>query len=128
MTVDHIAAVVSDLKETVRKLEDGFGFKTLDMKSYGDMDVAFMDAGNVKLELIEPKAQSPYASFLGAGEGLNHIAVQVESIAESLDRLSRLGVKAADAAPRQGRSGIIVNLAKESTSRISIQLFQKTEA
>ena len=53
--------------------------------------VAFIDAGNIKLELLEPMGDDgPIAKFLEKrGEGVHHIAFGVENIRIAIGRAKR---------------------------------------
>jgi methylmalonyl-CoA/ethylmalonyl-CoA epimerase len=69
--------------------------------------VAFLRLGDTLLELIQPSdARSGVARFLERrGEGLHHLAFEVEDLKAELARLGESGVELIDTAPRIGAHG-----------------------
>lgn len=65
--------------------------------------IAFLQAGEAKVELLEPTApESPIARFLERrGEGVHHVAFSVADIEAALARLKREGVRLLDETPRR---------------------------
>jgi methylmalonyl-CoA epimerase len=66
--------------------------------------VAMLEIGESRVELLEPtRPDSPIERFIAKrGEGLHHIAVQVDDIAEALARLKACGVRLIDDTPKRG--------------------------
>lgn len=71
------------------------------------MKVAFLDAGNIKLELLEPmSSEGAVASFLEKrGEGVHHIAFGVRNIKERMEELKLHGVRLLQDEPKKGAGG-----------------------
>jgi methylmalonyl-CoA/ethylmalonyl-CoA epimerase len=69
--------------------------------------VAFIDAGNVKLELLEPMSeQSAIHSFIEKkGEGIHHIAFGVEGIEQRMNELREKGIRILNEQPKIGAGG-----------------------
>lgn len=69
--------------------------------------VAFLEAGSLHIELLEPQDPSgPVARFLAKrGEGLHHIAFATRDIPSELVRLEEEGFALVDRAPRPGARG-----------------------
>jgi methylmalonyl-CoA/ethylmalonyl-CoA epimerase len=67
-------------------------------------------AAGGRIELIEPTAaDSPVARFIEKrGEGLHHLAFEVESAKSALDAAAAAGVEVIDTAPRPGARGCLV--------------------
>ncbi len=65
---------------------------------------AVITVGDGLLELFEPRSdEGPLARFLERrGEGLHHVAYQVDDIAAALDDLARRGAHLIDTTPRPG--------------------------
>ncbi|MFK0152006.1 VOC family protein [Streptomyces sp. NPDC090499] len=97
----HIGQIVHDARTAVKDLQDRYGLEeirpaielTLDNQVDGSEHGAFsaryhfLGLGNTELEIIEPvgSAPSPYTQFLKEfGEGLHHLAFNVDSIEEHL--------------------------------------------
>lgn len=90
--------------------------------------VAFLKAGGVQVELVEPLgSDSPVARFLARrGEGLHHLAFAVEDIAAELVRLEKLGFDPVDRAPRPGARGRkVAFLQPRSAHGVLIELVQE---
>ena len=69
--------------------------------------VAFIDAGNVKLELLEPLGEDgPIAKFIEKrGEGVHHIAFGVTDIRTRMAELREKGVQLLQDEPKIGAGG-----------------------
>ena len=106
MKIDHIGIAVKSLAEAVKVYEDAIG---LTVTGYDQVDdqgvrVAMLDIGESRLELLEPTGpDSPIEKFMTRrGEGLHHIALRVDNIEETLERLKTSGVRLVDSVPRRG--------------------------
>ncbi len=80
-----------------------------------------------KIELIQPiDSRSGVARFLEKkGEGIHHIAIEVDDIDRQLERLAAQGVELIDKKPRSGINGRIAFLHPKSTQGVLIELVQK---
>jgi methylmalonyl-CoA/ethylmalonyl-CoA epimerase len=79
------------------------------------------------LELISPTdAEGPIAKFMGKrGEGMHHVAYEVEDIVAELARLKAAGVRLIDETPRKGaHDWTIAFIHPESTNGVLIELVQ----
>ena len=78
--------------------------------------VAFLTAGAVHIELLEPtRPESPVGRFLARrGEGLHHLAFRVPSVDAALQQLVDRGEKVVDAVGRPGARGRRVGFAHPS--------------
>jgi methylmalonyl-CoA/ethylmalonyl-CoA epimerase len=67
-------------------------------------------SGGARIELLEATADdSPVARFIARrGEGLHHLAFEVESAAASLEAAAAAGVELIDERPRTGARGCLV--------------------
>ena len=105
----HVAVAVKDLEAAVRLFVDVLGFELIGRESVEHMqvDVAILESGGFHLELICPTGgDSGVARFLEKrGEGLHHIALNVQGIEESLKTLEEAGVSLIDSTPRLGAGG-----------------------
>jgi len=107
--VDHIGIAVKNLDETIPYYTDTLGLTVLKIEEVvsESVRVAFIDAGNVKLELLEPMSeQSAIHSFIEKkGEGIHHIAFGVEGIEERMNELREKGVRILNEQPKIGAGG-----------------------
>ena len=60
--------------------------------------------GESRIEFLEPTSpDSPIAKFMAKrGPGIHHLAVRVDNIEQSLERLKKAGARLIDQEPRQG--------------------------
>ena len=71
------------------------------------MRIAFISVGDVNLELIQSTTEDGViAKFIAKrGEGVHHIAYEVEDVSSALEELKDQGVKLVDEVPRMGAHG-----------------------
>jgi methylmalonyl-CoA/ethylmalonyl-CoA epimerase len=89
--IEHIGIAVNNLETSNLLFEKLFGnppYKQEEVESEGVKTSFFMNGPN-KIELLEAtNTESPIAKFLEKkGEGIHHIAFDVENILEEMDRL-----------------------------------------
>lgn len=89
------------------------------------------DEGFSRIELVAADdPDSPIAKFLDKkGEGLHHICLLVDDIAERLEELSKSGMRLIDPKPRTGAEGeLIAFIHPESTGGVLIELQQRKKS
>lgn len=134
-SVNHIAIAVRDLEATVARLRQLIPIGEVGYTDAGGsggsgltpVRMAFLKIGGLEMELIRPQTESGnIAQFLAAhGEGVHHIAVDVEDIEAFLDQLRKRDVKVPNRQPLQGAFGRkILYLTDEPIGGIHIQLCQ----
>ncbi len=127
--VDHIAIAVRDIgaaSEFFRRLglEVGGIEEVADQKTR----VAFIQLGEVRIELVEPMEEdSPVGRFLAKkGEGIHHIALGTDDVAGELSRLKEAGVRLIDESPRPGAHGArIAFLHPKSAHGVLLELCER---
>lgn len=124
--INHVAAVIRDLDSAVRVLSEGFGFAvepTVEIRELG-IRVAFLQAKNTRIELIQPVSTGPYTEFLEKGQlGFNHIAIEVDGISLAIERLKRIGVEPTGS-QITGSKGVVQNLDPSATADLRLQIFE----
>ena len=104
--VDHIGIAVKNLDEMVKWYEETLGVKSHGTEVVEDqkVKVAFLPIGDSELELLESTAEDgPIAKFIEKnGEGIQHIALRVDNIEETLAELKAKEVRLIDQTPRYG--------------------------
>lgn len=107
--IDHIGIAVRDLERSKEYYIQTLGLKLLGVEEVPQqhVKVAFLDAGNVKLELLEPMGtEGAIAQFLEKrGEGVHHIAFGVANIRQRMDELKQNGVQLLQSEPKIGAGG-----------------------
>ncbi len=107
--IDHIGIAVNSIEECRQFYEDVLGLKVTAVEKVAEQKakVAFLPLGESKLELLETTNQGgAIAKFIAArGQGVHHIAIQVDNIEEELADLKKKGVHLIDEKPRHGAGG-----------------------
>jgi methylmalonyl-CoA epimerase len=106
MKIDHLGIAVKTVADAAKMYEHVLGLKVTGTDQVDDqgVKVAMLDIGESRFELLEAiRPDSPIGKFVAKrGEGLHHIAVQVDDIEASLAQLKALGVRLIDEVPRKG--------------------------
>lgn len=127
--IEHIGIAVKDLEESVQLYTERLGLTCLGYETVESekVRVAFLEIGETRLELLEPTSpDSPIAQFIEKrGEGLHHIALQVDNSIERLEFLKDQGVKLINEVPKQGAHGnLVAFLHPKSTNGVLLELCQ----
>lgn len=130
--VDHIGIAVRSIEDALPFYSEQLGLKCLAIEAVESqkVKVAFIDAHNVKIELLEPlQNDGPIATFLEKrGEGIHHIAFGVHSIRERIDDLKEKGIRMIDESPRRGAGGALVAfMHPQSAHGVLYELCEKEE-
>jgi methylmalonyl-CoA epimerase len=106
--VQQVCIVVKDIDRAIQYYTSTFGmgpFSVLDVDMEGvllrgkptsaKIKVAFADSGPLQVELIQPvEGKSIYTEFLDSkGEGLHHLAFQVDDLDTMLTGLAKEGIE-----------------------------------
>ena len=128
--IEHIGIAVKDLKVSNVLFEKLCGqppYKHEEVLSEGVKTSFFMNGPN-KIELLEAtNSDSPIAKFLEKkGEGVHHIAFDVEDIYAEISRLKEEGFVVLNEAPKNGADNkLVVFLHPKSTNGVLIELCQE---
>ncbi len=118
MELDHVGIAVGKLDDAVPRWRPAVGGADVPYEEVGGQGVrvAFLSAGPVEVELLEPtRPDSPVGRFLAArGEGLHHLAFRVPSVDAALAELVRRGDRVVDRTGRAGARGRRVGFAHPS--------------
>jgi len=128
--IAHIGIAVKNLQEALTFYRDVLGLEASlpQVLEEQQVKVAFLPVGETKLELLEPTGpDSPVARFLEArGEGVHHLAVQVEDIDLRLKEIAAAGGRLIDKTPRRGAGGTrIAFIHPKTASGVLLELCQK---
>lgn len=128
--IEHIGIAVKSLKESNLLFEKLFGqppYKEEEVISEGVKTSFFMNGPN-KIELLEAtNSESPIAKFLEKkGEGIHHIAFDVEDILSEISRLKSEGFVVLNEIPKKGADNkLVVFLHPKGTNGVLIELCQE---
>jgi len=125
--IDHIGVAVKSLQNSLHIFKD-----ILKMQYDGEevveeqkVKTAFFPIGESEIELLESTSpEGTIAKFIEKkGEGIHHIAFEVDNLEEKLTELEKKGVRLIDKKPRYGAGGArIAFLHPKSTNGILIEL------
>jgi len=108
--IDHIGIAVKDLEKQIHFYTEIMGLTCAGVEEVPDQKVkiAMFTVGEIRLELLEPTAEnSPIAKYLEKkGEGVHHIAYQVDNLEKQLHDLEEHEVRLIDKIPRKGAEGL----------------------
>ena len=104
--IAHIGIAVKSIAEALPFYIEQLGLSLLGTEEVPSeqVRVAFLQIGESRIELLEPLAEaSPIAAFLEKrGEGIHHIALDVDDVQERLCRLKENGVPLIHETPKEG--------------------------
>ena len=130
LKIEHIGIAIKELSASVPLFEQLLNtpcYKTESVASEG-VNTAFFQTGEAKIELLEAtREDSPIAKFIvKKGEGIHHIAFEVENIEAELKRLSALGFELLNDTPKTGADNkLVCFLHPKTTNGVLIELCQE---
>ena len=128
--VEHIGIAVKDLDNANALFEKLFNqdhYKVEEVPSEG-VSTSFFQLGETKIELLQASnPESPIAKFISKrGEGIHHIAFEVEDIESEMNRLLKEGFELINDKPKDGADNKkICFLHPKSTNGVLIELCQE---
>ncbi|MDC3029766.1 methylmalonyl-CoA epimerase [Flavobacteriales bacterium] len=128
--VEHIGIAVKDLDNANALFEKLFNqdhYKVEEVPSEG-VSTSFFLFGETKIELLQAtNPESSIAKFIAKrGEGIHHIAFEVEDIDSEMKRLLKEGFKLINDSPKDGADNKkICFLHPKSTNGVLIELCQE---
>lgn len=128
--IEHLGIAVSDLNSSIALYEQLLNttcYKTEEVESEG-VRTAFFQVGESKIELLEAtNPDSPIAKYLAKqGQGIHHIAFEVEDIEAELERLRALDFVLIHEIPKRGADNKrIAFLHPKSTNGVLVELCQE---
>jgi methylmalonyl-CoA/ethylmalonyl-CoA epimerase len=109
--VDHVGVAVNDISAALDFFATNFGTPDAEVVEMADQGVraCLIEVGQTRIELLQPLSpESAVGRFIERrGEGLHHLALNVDDIAGKLKILSANGLALIDNGPRHGLSGTI---------------------
>ncbi|MGM8362330.1 methylmalonyl-CoA epimerase [Flavobacterium sp. ARAG 55.4] len=127
--IDHIGIAVKDLTVSNVLFEKLLGvspYKQEEVESEGVI-TSFFKSDTNKIELLaSAHADSVIAKFIEKkGEGIHHIAIEVDDIQHEMERLKKEGFHVLNENPKKGADNkLVVFLHPKSTNGVLIELCQ----
>ncbi|MDQ0213796.1 methylmalonyl-CoA/ethylmalonyl-CoA epimerase [Oikeobacillus pervagus] len=128
--VDHIGIAVRSLEQTLPFYTDQLQLKLLKTEEVESeqVRVAFLDAGNAKLELLEPMSEkSAIFKFIEKrGEGIHHMALGVQNINDRIKEMKDKGIRMINEQAKQGAGGAqVAFMHPKSAHGVLVELCEK---
>jgi methylmalonyl-CoA/ethylmalonyl-CoA epimerase len=127
--IEHLGIAVKDLSDAGEVFEKilGSSYKTEEVESEG-VSTSFFKVGDNKVELLEASdPESPIAKFIEKnGEGLHHVAFEVDDIDAEMERLKGEGFRLIQEEAKEGADNKrICFLHPKDTKGLLIELCQE---
>ncbi len=129
LKIEHIGIAVKSLSDA-----NGLFTKLFGRPAYKEEEVAsekvtttFFQMGESKIELLEGESDSAIAKFIEKrGEGIHHIAFEVEDIHAEMKRLEGEGFELINKEPKKGADNkLVCFLHPKSSNGVLIELCQE---
>jgi methylmalonyl-CoA epimerase len=110
--IEHIAVAVADIEAAIAHYANAWGLEVESRERVEDQGVeeAMLPLGESYLQLLAPTGpDTTVGKFIARrGEGLHHIAYEVDDLEGALQELKDKGVPLIDEQPRRGGRGHLV--------------------
>ena len=125
--IEHLGIAVKSLETAIPYYENVLGLTCYAVEEVPEQKVktAFFKVGQTKIELLESTdPMGPIGQFLEKrGQGVHHVAFEVDGLQQKLDLAAERGVKLIDKTPRKGAEGLnIAFLHPKSTCGVLMEL------
>jgi len=130
LKIEHLGIAVKELQGSIGLFEQLLNtpcYKTEEVVTEG-VNTAFFQTGDSKIELLEATTEnSPIRKFIDKkGEGIHHIAFEVENIVAEMKRLQALGFELLNETPKNGADNkLVCFLHPKTTNGVLIELCQE---
>jgi methylmalonyl-CoA epimerase len=125
--IAHLGIVVKNLDAALELFTGALPLDLVHTEDYQGMKIGFISVGDSSIELLQDvSGSSGVKKFLdNNGEGIHHIAFEVDDIAQAVAELKEKGVKLIDEKPRPGAHGMSVAfMHPKATHGILMELVQ----
>ena len=128
--IAHLGVAVKDLDAALDLFTGGLPLELTHTEDYQGMKIGFIPVGDSSIELLQDvSGSSAIRKYLDKnGEGIHHIAFEVDDIHQAVEELKAKGVKLIDETPRPGAHGMhIAFMHPKGTHGILMELVQPME-
>jgi len=127
--ISHLGIAVKDLTSAEELFKKLLGEEEVHHEEVEDqgVKVASLQVGESRIELTQASREgSPIANYIEKrGEGIHHIALEVDDVEKELERLKKAGFQLIDEHARPGAHGMrIAFLHPKSTNSVLIEICQ----
>jgi len=130
--IDHIGIAVNDLDAAVQLYGGSFDMAEQHRETVEEQGVEaiLLEVGEGHIELIRPLSDDTgVAKFIAKnGEGMHHVAYQVDDIDAALEKVREAGLRLIDEEPRNGiRGSRVAFLHPKSTGGVLTEIVEPAE-
>jgi methylmalonyl-CoA/ethylmalonyl-CoA epimerase len=130
--IDHVALAVSDIDAAITRCHEIWGLEVEHRERVEDQGIeeAMLRVGESYLQLLAPTGpETTVGRFLDRrGEGLHHIAYEVDDLEAALKELKAKGIALIDEAPRKGgRGDMIAFVHPRDNHGLLVELIQRPD-
>lgn len=128
--IAHLGVAVNDLDAALKFFTQGLPLQVTHTEDYQGMKIGFVPVGDSSIELLQDvSGSSAIRKYLDKnGEGIHHIAFEVDDIYQAVAELKDRGIKLIDETPRLGAHGMtIAFMHPKATHGILMELVQPAE-
>ncbi|MBI5568978.1 MAG: methylmalonyl-CoA epimerase [Desulfomonile tiedjei] len=125
--IAHLGVAVQDLDAALAFFTGGLPLELIHTEDYQGMKIGFIPVGDSSIELLQDlSGSSAIRKYLDKnGEGIHHIAFEVDDIHQAVEELKAKGIKLIDETPRPGAHGMsIAFMHPKATHGILMELVQ----
>ncbi len=125
--IAHLGVGVKDLDSALKFFTEGLPLEVAHTEDYQGMRIVFIPVGDSSIELIQDvSGASAIKKFVEKnGDGIHHIALEVDDINQAVAELKAKGIKLIDETPRAGAHGMtIAFMHPKATHGILMELVQ----
>lgn len=126
--INHIGIAVRSIEEAAKLYTEGLGLEVHDIETVEayKVKIAMIPVGDSKIELVEPiDPEGKIAKYIEKkGEGLHHLALEVDDIEAALSSLKASGIPLIDETPRAGAGGTRVAFLGPKGAKTSLELVE----
>jgi methylmalonyl-CoA/ethylmalonyl-CoA epimerase len=130
--IEHVALAVSDMDAALAHYRDVWGLEVEHRERVEDQGIeeAMLRVGESYLQLLAPTGpDTTVGRFLDRrGEGLHHVAYEVDDLEITLEELKAKGIPLIDEAPRKGGRGHMVAFVHPSGNHgLLVELIERNQ-
>jgi methylmalonyl-CoA/ethylmalonyl-CoA epimerase len=125
--IAHLGIVVKNLDAALELFTGALPLDLVHTEDYQGMKIGFIPVGDSSIELLQDvSGSSSIKKFLdNNGEGIHHIAFEVDDIEQAVAELKEKGVRLIDEKPRPGAHGMhVAFMHPKATHGILMELVQ----
>lgn len=128
VNIDHIGIAVNNLEDAMKVYTNAFGLKVEEIEVVEEQKarVAIIPIGGSRIELLESTDPAgPIARHIEKrGEGIHHLALEVDNIVGMLGVLKEKGVPLVDEQPRHGSRNTRIAFVHPKGAKALIELME----